>query len=483
MSLTTYITSLLESGNTKFYLARHETNQKVVCIEGDATIFEVAKQVGAINFCPLNAHNAAALRAKFSWLAPAPLGLKTSAGTGDRLGKATPGHILAVRGSGVAPIFAQQSVRENSRTKRTPQQVIDDAMWGVMQMGWREAWGADADHLKTTEDADSFVAAGYSFFTVDPGEHVDNAAQTDSLDTLKQKVNALDWNLLNDSVADLRQRYIGKTFNLNVVRQDAILPNNDLKLTFDEMTLLRAAAKYGRSVAHAVTMYRHIAKLKNGTFDFEVSVDETELPTSIEEHFYIANELKRLGVKATSLAPRFVGRFEKGVDYIGDLNALDENLKQHSAIARYFNYKISLHSGSDKFTVYPIAVKYTQGLVHLKTAGTSYLEALRVIASVSPQLFKTILDFSRERYTTDSATYHVSADLVKVPASAALADSALSSLLDQFDARQVLHVTYGSVLAQFGDQLHATLAKNEELFTEYIRKHFVKHIQPFAVNK
>src|SRR5512139_462452 len=104
----------------------------------------------------------------------APLHLTSSFGFGDRLGLATPGHIEAVRGTAIAPIFAQQSVRENSRTGRTPQQVLDEAMWGAFQEGWREPWGADADHLKTTGDVDTFVAAGYTFFTVDPGECVDN---------------------------------------------------------------------------------------------------------------------------------------------------------------------------------------------------------------------------------------------------------------------------------------------------------------------
>ena len=93
------------------------------------------------------------------------------------------------------------------------------------------------------------------------------------------------------------------------------------------------------------------------------------------------SELLRLGVKFVSLAPRFVGRFEKGVDYIGDLALFEAELAQHAAVQKHFgNYKISIHSGSDKFSIYPLFAKYTEGKVHLKTAGTSYLEALRVMA-------------------------------------------------------------------------------------------------------
>jgi hypothetical protein len=117
-----------------------------------------------------------------------PLSLTSTFGFGDRLGLATPGHIAAVRGTKFAPVFAQQSVRENERTPRTPQQVMDDAKRAVEAAGWDLPWGADADHLKTVEDLPSFVEAGYTFFTVDPGEHVDNAADVDSVDVLKQKI-------------------------------------------------------------------------------------------------------------------------------------------------------------------------------------------------------------------------------------------------------------------------------------------------------
>src|SRR5919109_3808741 len=128
-----------------------------------------------------------------------PLSLRPSFGFGDRLGLATPGHIAAVRAAGgnFLPVFAQQSVRENERTQRTPQQVMDDAKRAVEAAGWDLPWGADADHLKTVDDLAPFVEAGYTFFTVDPGEHVDNAADTDSLDVLKQKIVGSNWDELS----------------------------------------------------------------------------------------------------------------------------------------------------------------------------------------------------------------------------------------------------------------------------------------------
>ena len=118
-------------------------------------------------------------------------------------------------------------------------------------------------------------------------------------------------------------------------------------------------------------------------------------------------------------------------------------------------------------------------LVHLKTAGTSYLEALRVIAEVDPPFFREILGFSRNRYDDDRATYHVSARKDNVPLPADVADADLPGLLDQFDARQVLHVAYGSVLDRFGRRLHTVLEQHEAHYIAVLEQHFARHIAPF----
>lgn len=445
------------------------TDDRQLLIVGDIRGFEGETQDEGL-LCPLNAANAAALRQRLSWLKPQALGLKTSAGFGDRLGLATPGHIASVRGTGVAPIFAQQSVRENARTGRTPQQVLDDAMWDVLAYEWREPWGADADHMKTLEDIQPFVEAGYTFFTIDPSAYVDDAADTDDLTTLRAKVADLAWDKLASSPTDLQTTYL-TSFSLD-----------DRELAFDELHLLRAAAKYGNAIAHTVSMAERLTELSNErAFDLEMSVDETETTTTLLEHFYIASELKRLGVQWVSLAPRFVGRFEKGVDYIGDLGELEANIAGHAAIMRYFgnSYKLSLHTGSDKFGVYPIAMQHTGGLVHLKTAGTSYLEALRVMANVQPALFREVLDFARGRYETDRVSYHVSAILEKVPPADQLSDEQLPELLDQFDARQVLHVTFGSVLDRFGEGLQSLLKAHAAEYEAGLKSHFDKHLEAF----
>jgi len=470
-----YPDSLVEVDGITYFLARSEQEgTKYLGVKGDAAGFQGGFRVGPdINLCPLLPENAALLRQRLPWLRPQPLGLQLTAGFGDRLGLATPGHVRALRknqaaGGKIAPIFAQQSVRENARTHRTPQMVLDDAMWGVFQSGWQEPWGADADHLKTTADLDAYLDAGYTFFTLDPGDHVDHGAETSSPDALRDKVRALPWDILISSWDDLQSRYLGQSAQIE-----------DFTLTFDETTLLRAAAKHGRAVAHTAQMAKHLAaRSGNLLYDLEVSVDETETPTSAEEHFFIASELQRLGVRCVSLAPRFVGRFEKGVDYIGDLRQFEAEFICHAAIARRFGYRLSLHSGSDKFSIYGIAARHTGGLLHLKTAGTSYLEALRVIAHANPVLFREILLLSIERYETDRATYHVSAEIGRLGEPDRIADAALDTLLDQFDARQILHVTFGTVLDRFGPRLIDTLRSHEEDYYDVLSAHFVKHLQP-----
>jgi hypothetical protein len=481
-SVSIYPRSEAEVQGTTYLLGRDD-KRKVLCVLGDVTGFE-GERSGDLFLCPLAPRNAAVLRERLPWLQPQPLGLNKSAGCGDRLGLATPGHIRAVRWAGsIAPILAQQSMRENARTGRTPQQVMDDAQWGVFQEGWREPWGADADHLKTTADVDLCVTAGYTFYTVDPGDHVDNEAHTAPLDVLKDKVHALPWDALEDSPDGLHRRYLDRRFEVE-----------SLVLEFDPTTLARAAAKYGRAIAHTTRMYRHLAMAiadANGAqggraFELEVSVDETATPTSPLEHFFVASELKRLGVRWVSLAPRYVGRFEKGVDYIppsgigGDLNEFETDLAKHAAIARALGpYKLSIHSGSDKFSIYPLFARHAGDLVHLKTAGTSYLEALRAVAGVDPGLFREILALALERYDHDKVTYHTSAEPARVPSPDDLADDQLAGVLDLFDGREVLHVTFGSALDRFRERLLATLDAHEEAYYAALEAHFQRHLAPF----
>ena len=467
--MVVYPRSLTETETATYFLAR-EGEGKRLGIVGEASGFEGQRRGEAL-VCLLTHDTGTALRQRLPWLRPQTLGLAKSTGCGDRLGLATPGHIRALRRvGGIAPILAQQSMRENARTGRSPQEVVDDASWGVFQEGWREPWGADADHLKSTEDIEVCIAGGYTFFTIDPGDHVEDAAHSAPLATLRDDFAALPWTELETTAGDVGAAYLDRTFRIE----------GDLVLIFSEEDLLRAAGKYARAVVHVVRLYRHLSA-QTDDFELEISVDETETPTSALEHYFIASELKRLGVEWVSLAPRYIGQFEKGVDYIGDLDVLEADLAQHAAVARALGpYKLSLHSGSDKFSIYPIFARQTGGMVHLKTAGTSYLEALRAIAEVKPALFRDIYRLAFERYGGDRATYHVSADPARAPQLEDLGDEQLPSVLEQFDAREMLHVTFGSALALYGNSLKEALDAHEQAHYRALETHFVRHLEPFA---
>ena len=479
---TPYPASLVEMGRIALWLVATTQGKRLAVLApyNSSLVESFRDEVGELAdgrlllSCPLDTANARALRFILPNLQPEPLGLATSAGFGDRLGLATPGHVRALQqvnanhpGKAIAPIFAQQSVRELARTGRSADQVLADATWGAFEAGWRGPLGADADHLKTPADVDRFAAAGFTFFTIDPGAFVDAGADSLSGVALEHKAGTLPWPALESSLPDLLQRLDGKQFDLD-----------DHRLVLEREQVLRAAVKYGAAVAHVSRLYRHLES-KGIPFELEVSVDETETPTTHAEHIYVASELQRLGVMWVSLAPRFVGRFEKGVDYIGDLDALAADLAGHAAVAQALGpYKLSLHSGSDKFSVYPLACAAAGGMLHLKTAGTSLLEGLRTLAQVEPGLFRRMLALSIERYPLERASYHVSAELEKVPDPASLPDAALPALLDQFDARQVLHVTFGSLLERYGSDLCRILTDHAEEYYQALERHFVRHLEP-----
>lgn len=346
---------------------------------------------------------------------------------------------------------------------------MDDAMWGIFQEGWRMAWGADADHVKEESDLPAFVRAGYTFYTIDPSDHVDNAAQTDGAESLQAKMNTVPSDILQSNFAEMKTRYCEKAIVLD-----------GLTLEFDEMIMQRGLAKYGRALAHTITIANApAAQMGEKPFDEEMSVDETYTPTSVYEHFFIANEPARCGIPVVSLVPRFVGKFQKGVDYMGDYAEFERKLARHTAIMRHFGtYKLSIQTGSDKFSLYSLIARHTGKFVHVKTAGTSYLEGLRVVAAHDPARFRKMLGLARARFEKDRKTYFLDAQLSQVPENHALSDADLLGLFDQFDARQVLHVVFGSILDEFGAEFQTLINQHETEFCAGLEKHFVRHLTP-----
>jgi len=461
-----YDRSVHEAKGVTFALVRGGDRKQLFLSEGLSEFSgEVLPEGGFL--CPLTVENALALQGIFPWLSPRRLlEREASFGFGDRLGLATPGHIRALSGAAVFPILVQQSVRENARTGRTFEEVLAEGVFGAFQEGYETGFGADADHLKQIEDALYAADLGYTFFTCDPGDHV-VAVEDLSSQEVKDRFTYL------PESGTFRQEYLGPSFNIDGLGT----------LRFSEEELARAAVKYGGAVAFATRMYHALAEHLPDGFDYEVSVDETETPTTPLEHLFVAHELLRRGVDFVSLAPRFVGAMEKGVDWRGDLEVFRRELKAHAAIARAVgSYRLSLHSGSDKFTLYPFLAKETRGLWHVKTAGTSYLVALEVAAHRAPVLFREIAQFSMEQFAKDRASYHISADPSQISPLETLSDDELPEIIEEHNGRQVLHVAFGSVLQNpLGDELRLVLDEWEEEHYERLARHLGRHLDGLGV--
>src|SRR5258706_7044173 len=311
-----------------------------------------------------------ALREALPFLQPRPTGRTPSFGFGDRTGMATPGHLLALQGGGFFPNLAQQSIREMTRTQRAPAEVLDAAVFGALQSGHLSGFGADADHLKTLDDVDRCADAGFVSFTLDAIEKVIDAAPRMNDADLEQAYQKI---LVDVPAAKgWEKKYSGKTFTFE----------KKVAVRMEGRAFREAIVKYGRAIPYWIEMDKRVKqKTKGRACEIEIAVDETGAVTTSAEHLFIVRELNERGMVFQGFAPRFVGEFEKGVDYKGERKMLEDSVVEHAVLARaHGGYKISVHSGSDKFSIYPMIAKAPQGRFPLKTAGTSWMEAVRVIA-------------------------------------------------------------------------------------------------------
>ena len=439
-----------------------------------------------LKVCDLSPENTECLMALFPYTKPVPI-LKLpfiTIGTGDRLGIATPGHLRAVRKFRSRPVLAQQSVRENNQTGRSFKEVIQDAAWGVFQENYRLGYGADGDHLKSFQEIKTALQAGVSMVTLDLSEKLNSAAFRDSQESVnhqfKEQIDEEEANVLS-------HLFLGRPFDLKG-------PNGERQIRFTEESLKRNALLYQKAIDFTEEVYDWIRSEKGyrTTLDFEISIDETPFPTSPENHLFFIIALSHRGVRIDSLAPRFIGEFQKGIDYRGDVKAFKEQFYQHCLIAQYYgNYRISIHSGSDKFSVFPEIGKLAGDAVHLKTAGTSWLEAMRLIAQKSPTLYREMHQFAISVFPDATKLYVVTTDLERIPKLESLKDEELPMLLEQEDTRQLLHITYGFLLNArdreerllFRNRFFNTLNQYEEDYWSLLERHIGNHLVSLGVEK
>ena len=448
------------SGETAAAIVRKDGVKLLAVCGPEAGKFCGTEENGVV-FAPLTTENAEPLQALFPYTAPrSHKGHPFTFGLGDRLGIATPGHVRVVREYNVFPIFAQQSIRELNLTNRTFKDVIASAAFGVFQEGYKDGYGADGDHLKTVEEIRYALESGCSMVTLDCSEHIVSKAATQSDDEI-----LVQYVLLPDTIRD---------------HYEEVYLQNDQPIIgrLDPAELRRVVVEFWDAIEHAEKCIRFIDEIKTKEVDVELSIDETLSITTPAEHFVIANELYARGLHVISVAPHFNGEFEKGIDYAGDLNQFAADLTVHQKIADQFGYKLSLHSGSDKFTVFSTWGRMTKCHAHVKTAGTNWLEALKTVAKHDPELFRRTLKFAMEMRPEAEKYYHVSTDPKKIPNPDLENDAYLPEYLVSPSSRQTLHITYGLLLAEdwFRGPFFKLMDEHEEDYYANLKAHIGKHL-------
>jgi hypothetical protein len=424
-------------------------------------------------FAALTHTNAVALRRALPSTAPSPLtDQEITFGVGDRLGVAGAGHLRSMRGYAVCPVLAQQSVRELELTGRDYEQVLDASTWAVFQEGYEKPWGADGDHLKSEDWVRTALKIGFTRITADVSDYISHeyAAKSDT-----EVIKAYE-QLEKSFRQRIEKSYLSLKIDLDTGQT----------VSFSREVLARTALIYGRAIEHALRLYRTGVEVKGeGAFDFELSVDETETPTTPEAHAFVALESKELGMKIGSLAPRFVGEFQKGIDYIGDLEEFERTFAVHAALARKFGHRISVHSGSDKFSVFPAVGKLSRGRYHIKTAGTFWLEAMKILAVHEPGLYRRLHHAALERFDKATSYYVVTTNLDNVPPVDSLEDRELPSLFDNPDGRQLIHITYGELLRdpELGPAFFEALHDHIEEYWAAVGKHTERHLETLGVRQ
>lgn len=410
---------------------------------------------------PFNLANYRVLTQFFPHLRPVTFDARASFGCGDRLGMVSAAHLKALQEFPVFPVIAQQSPRELQKTHRTFADTLLGAAWGVLESGYRGPFGADADHVKDEKYLLEARNLGFSMYTLDVSENVDY-----SMFSLSEEKLARRYETLSAKEREVFKRYAGKTLRLSA----------SVRVNFEGESLLPIILAYLPAIERVEYFY-HLLKEGLSSFDLEISLDEGGMLTSPEVHFFVAEELHHRGVDFRSLAPRFPGAFEKGIDYLGDIREFTLALQEHMVVARNIGgYRLSLHSGSDKFSVYPAFFRETGGLFHLKTSGTSWLEALAVVAEKNPGLFHRIYRIAYETFEENLKAYRLSVTKEEIPQDIrGVKEKDLPLLLQNAQIRQFLHIAYGAVLEQIGPEFRQFLFEEEtrhyERVCENIRRH------------
>ncbi len=407
---------------------------------------------------------------------------KHTIGMGDRFARQGQAQLAAVcraheEGIGVFPVW-NKSNREHTIVGSHPDDLRAEADAAVAALGWQRPYYVDADHIGLAT-VDRFLAAS-DFFTIDVAEAIGKPAAADrhaaALKALGPLMGAID------------------------------VPGLPGGLRIDFATAEQTVAKFLPAAEEAGRIFRHIAAHRHDEeFVTEVSMDETDAAQTPEQLFVILKLLADEGIPLQTIAPKFTGRFNKGVDYVGDLAAFQREFEADLCVLAFARdrfglpatLKLSVHSGSDKFSLYPVIKKLLRrhdAGVHVKTAGTTWLEELIGLAESDGEplaLAKEIYAQALDHYAELTAPYAtvIDIDMRRLPTAADVAgwsaDGYVSALRHVPSCpaynphfRQLLHVAF-KVAAKKGAQYFKALEEHAAVVSRNVTDNLLdRHIRP-----
>jgi hypothetical protein len=407
---------------------------------------------------------------------------KYSFGVGDRFAHQAEAQLTAFqkaqqKGFDITPVW-NKSFREHKIISSNPRETREQADLAIKKLGWDDPHFVDADHV--TFDTVDFFLESSDFFTLDVADYIGEITVEENIRSFIEK----------------HRRYIG----------EFEIPGISEKFVLDEERLEKIARSYLKAIEEAGRTYRKIQASKgNNTFVIEVSMDETDNPQTPLEIFFILSGLAAEQIPVETIAPKFSGRFNKGVDYVGDLDLFRKEFEQDLAVIQYAikefslpeGLKLSVHSGSDKFSLYPIikeVIRANNAGLHIKTAGTTWLEELIGLALAGGEgleIAKKIYHHSLSRFDELCGPYATVIDINKenLPSEDEVkswdGESYAKALRhDQScaeynpDVRQLLHVGY-KVAAEMKESYYPALEKFADTIAEQVSDNiYERHMKP-----
>lgn len=410
---------------------------------------------------------------------------KFSLGLGDRFAQEAEAQLRACVkaaecGVEITPVW-NKSNREHLIIGSEPDSVRTAAEVAVKQLNWNKDWHVDADHIRL-ETVDRFVASS-DFFTIDVADSIGKSAKPEAV----------------KKFADTHGELIGRV-EIPGIKGGAQTSRADIE---------RVADKFLHAVQEAGAIYRHIEKAKGkGRFIPEISMDETDSPQTPVELLIILAAIADEGIPIQTIAPKFTGRFNKGVDYVGDVAQFEKEFNDDLCVIKFAiqkyglpdNLKLSVHSGSDKFSIYAAmqrTVKKHGAGLHLKTAGTTWLEEVIGLAESGGEglvLAKEIYAAALEHIDELCAPYVtvIDIDRNRLPTSAVVANWSSEQYVNalrheqscpEFNPhlRQLLHVGF-KIAAKQGERFLGLVRANRGVVAKNVTGNlFDRHIKPIFV--